>query len=111
MAGDLSLWMGAGRDLVEKSWSNVTLGIRLCSILSDLSWGGWQLLEFPHVVKHLPDLLDSDAIGGLGLLATLHSAQRVKGVPAAWLLRVEGWILKRFEDWVMTLEKVLYRLE
>jgi U3 small nucleolar RNA-associated protein 20 len=107
----MSLWMGAGRDLVQQSWTNITLGVQLCGILSDLSWGGWQLLEFPHMVKHLPDLLDSDAVGGLGLLAALHSAQRVKGVPTAWLLRLEEWILKRFESWVMTLEKVRYRLD
>ena len=103
--------MGAGRDLVQQSWTNITLGVQLCGILSDLSWGGWQLLEFPHVIKHLPDLLDSDAVGGLGLLAALHSAQRVKGVPTAWLLRLEEWILKRFESWVMPLEKVRYRLD
>ena len=110
MAGDLSLWMGAGRDLVQQSWTNITLGVQLCSILSDLSWGGWQLLEFPHVVKHLPDLLESDAIGGLRLLATLHSTQRVKGVPAAWLQRLEEWTLKQFEGWVLTPEKVRHPL-
>jgi U3 small nucleolar RNA-associated protein 20 len=110
MAGDLLLWKGAGRDLVQKSWMNITLGVQLCGILSDLSWGGWQLLEFPHVVKRLPDLLESNTIDGLRLLATLHSSQRLKGVPAAWLLRLEEWILKRFEGWVLTPEKVGHRL-
>lgn len=98
--------MGAGRDLVEESWTSITLGVQLCGILSDLSWGGWQLLQLPHVVKRLPDLLESDAISGLRLLATLHSAQRVKGMPATWLLRLEKWTLKQFEGWVLTPEKV-----
>ena len=106
MAGDLSLWMSAGRDLVQDSWMNTTLGVQLCGILSDLSWGGWQLLEFPHVVKRLPDLLESDTIGSLRLLATLHSSRRLKGVPAAWLLRLEEWILKRLGGWVLTPGKV-----
>jgi U3 small nucleolar RNA-associated protein 20 len=110
MAGDLSLWMGAGRDLIQESWTNITLGVQLCGILSDLSWGGWQSLEFPHVVKRLPDLLEFDAIGGLRLLATLHNAERVKGVPAAWLLHLEEWILKRIEGWVLTPEKVRHYL-
>ena len=106
MAGDFSLWMAAGRDLVQQSWTNVTFGAQLCGILSDLSWGGWKLLEFPHMVQHLPNLVDTDAIRGLRLLASLHGAQRVKDVPTAWLLRLEEWILKRFEDFTVTSDKV-----
>jgi hypothetical protein len=102
--------MGAGRDLVQKSWTNITLGAQLCGILSDLSWGGWQSLEFSLVLKHLPDLLGSDASRGLGLLATLNKAQRLKGVTAAWLQRVEEWVLNRFEGWAITHERVRYRL-
>jgi U3 small nucleolar RNA-associated protein 20 len=106
VAGDLSLWMGAGRDLVQKSWINVTFGAQLCGNLSDLSWGGWQLLEFPHMIKRLPDLLNCDSIRGLGLLAALHSVQRVKSVPTTWLLQLEEWIVERFEGWAITPEKV-----
>jgi hypothetical protein len=63
------------------------------------------------MIQHLPNLVDSDAIRGLGLLAALHSAQRVKDVPATWLLRLEKWILKRFEDWTFTPDKVRCRLD
>jgi U3 small nucleolar RNA-associated protein 20 len=101
MAGDLSLWMAAGRDLVQQSWTNVTFGAQLCGILSDLSWGGWKMVEFPHMIQQLPNLLDCDATRGLELLAALH-----KDVPAAWLLRLEEWILRRFEAWTVTPEKV-----
>jgi U3 small nucleolar RNA-associated protein 20 len=111
MAGDLSLWMAAGRVLVQQSWTNVTFGAQLCGILSDLSWGGWKLLEFPHMIQHLPNLVDTDAIRGLRLLAALHSAQRVKDVPAAWLSNLEKWILKRFEDWTVTPDKVRHHLD
>ena len=111
MAGNLSLWMAAGRDLVQQSWTNVTFGAQLCGILSDLSWGGWKLLEFPHMIQHLPNLVDSDAIRGLRLFAALHSAQRVKDVPAAWLLRIEEQILRRFENWTVTPDKVRCRLD
>jgi U3 small nucleolar RNA-associated protein 20 len=110
MAGDLSLWMAAGRDLVQQSWTNVTFGAQLCGILSDLSWGGWKMVEFPHMIQQLPNLLDCDATRGLELLAALHNAQRVKDVPAAWLLRLEEWILRRFEAWTVTPEKVRCRL-
>jgi len=106
MAGDLSLWLGAGRDLVRQSWTDITLGAQLCGILSGLSWGGWQSLEFPLIVKHMPDLLGSDANRGLGLLAALHKTQRLKGMPAGWLQRVEEWVLNRFEGWVITHERV-----
>jgi U3 small nucleolar RNA-associated protein 20 len=110
MAGDLSLWMAVGRDLVQQSWTNVSFGAQLCGILSDLSWGGWKMLEFSHMIQHLPTLVDSDAIRGLGLLVALHKAQRVKDVPVAWLLRLEERILKRFEDWTITRDKVRCRL-
>lgn len=111
MAGDVPLWMAAGRDLVQQSWTNVTFGAQLCGILSDLSWGGWKMLEFPLMVQHLPSLLDCDATRGLGLLAALHNAQRVKDVPATWLQRFEEWILRRFEAWTMTAEKVRCRFD
>ncbi|KAI9508384.1 armadillo-type protein [Russula earlei] len=106
MAGDLSLWMGAGRELVQQTWTNVTLGAQMCGILSELSWGGWQLLEIPHMMKHFPDLLSFDAMGGLRLLAGLHKAQRVNGVPGDWLQRLDEWVSKRFEGWTITHEKV-----
>ncbi|KAI9441558.1 armadillo-type protein [Lactarius indigo] len=105
-AGDVSLWMGAGRVLIEQSWTRVTFGAELCGILSDLSWGGWQLLELPHVVKHMQSLFELDALRGLALSAALNNAQRLKDAPIAWLKQLEVWILKRFEGWAMTREKV-----
>jgi U3 small nucleolar RNA-associated protein 20 len=106
MAGDVSLWMGAGRDLVEQSWTRITLGAQLCGILSDLSWGGWKLLELSHVTKHCSDLLDSDTLRGLVLLAALHRSQRLRSVPITWLQRLEEQILTRFGSWAITPEKV-----
>ena len=105
-AGDVSLWMGAGRVLVKQSWTRITFGAELCGILSDLSWGGWQLLEFPHIVSHMQGLLELDALRGLALLAALNNAQRLKDAPKAWLKQLEEWILKRFEIWAMTHENV-----
>jgi len=110
-AGDVSLWMGAGRILVKQSWTRITFGAELCGILSDLSWGGWQLLEFPHVVKHMQSLLELDALRGLALLAALNNTQRLKDAQIAWLKQLEEWILKRFEGWAMTHEKVRLRLD
>ncbi|KAF8270231.1 armadillo-type protein [Lactarius quietus] len=105
-AGDVSLWMGAGRALVKQSWTRIGFGAELCGILSDLSWGGWQLLEFPHVVKHMQSLLEIDAPRGLALLAALNKAQRLKDAPKTWLKQLEEWIVKRFEGWAMTHENV-----
>ncbi|KAH9067708.1 armadillo-type protein [Lactarius vividus] len=106
IAGDVSLWMGAGRVLVEQSWTRITFGADLCGILSDLSWGGWQLLESPHVVKHMQSLLELDALRGLALLAVLNNTQKLKDAPIIWLKQLEDWILMRFESWAMTREKV-----
>lgn len=106
IAGDVSLWMGSGRVLVKESWTRITFGAELCGILSDLSWGGWQQLEFPHVVKHMQSILELDALRGLTLLAALSNTQRLKDMPIAWLKQLEEWILKRFEGWAMTHEKV-----
>jgi hypothetical protein len=106
MAGDVSLWMGAGRDLVEQLWTKATLGAQLCGILSDLSWGGWKLLELSHVTKHFADLLDSDAFRGLVLLAALYRAQRLRSMSITWLQRLEERVLTRFENWAITPEKV-----
>ena len=103
--------MGAGRVLVKQSWTRITFGAELCGILSDLSWGGWQLLEFPYVVKHMQSLLELDPLRGLALLAALNSTQRLKAAPIAWLKQVEEWVLRRFEDRVMTHEKVRLRLD
>ena len=105
-AGEVSLWMGTGGVLVKQSWTKITFGAELCGILSDLSWGGWQLLELPHVVKHMQGLLELDALRGLALLAALNSAQRLKDAPKASLKQLEEWILKRFEGWATTYENV-----
>ena len=105
-AGDVSLWMGAGRVLVKESWTRITFGAELCGILSDLSWGGWQLLEFSHVVKHMQNLFELNALQGLALLGALNNAQRLKDAPKAWLKQLEEWILKRFEGWAITYENV-----
>jgi U3 small nucleolar RNA-associated protein 20 len=106
MAGDVSLWMGAGRNLVEQSWTNTTFGAQLCGILSGLSWGGWKLLELSHVTKYLSDLLDSDPLRGLVLLAELYRAQRLGSVPITWLQQLEERILTRFDGCAITPEKV-----
>jgi hypothetical protein len=98
--------MGAGRVLVNQSWTRITFGAELCGILSDLSWRGWQLLEFSHVVKHMQSLFELNALRGLALLAALNDAQRLKDVPKAWLKQLEEWILKRFEGWAMSYENV-----
>ena len=106
IAGDVSLWMGAGRALVQQSWTRITFGAELCGILSDLSWGGWQLLEFPHVVKHIQSLFELDPPRALALLAALNNTQRLKDAPTAWLKQLEERILKRFEGWAITHKNV-----
>jgi len=106
IAGDVSHWMGMGRVLVKQSWTRITFGADLCGVLSDLSWGGWQQLEFAHVIKHMHSLLELDALRGLALLANLNNTQRLNDASIAWRKQVEKWILRRFEDWAITHEKV-----
>ncbi|KAI0060580.1 hypothetical protein BV25DRAFT_946008 [Artomyces pyxidatus] len=101
-AGDMALWMGPGRKIVERSWQDTAFGIRLCGILSDLEWGGWKLLELPYVVKRTPQLLENNSQETLRLFSALHAVKRLNDTDRAWQQSVEGWAKTRLQNWTIT---------
>ncbi|KAI0045527.1 hypothetical protein FA95DRAFT_1561038 [Auriscalpium vulgare] len=106
VAGDMSLWMGAGRKVVEHSWQEAAFGMRLCGLLSDLQWGGWKLLELPYVVKLTPQLLESEPRGTLALLASLQKAKRLHDADRLWQQKIDEWVKGRLVGWSLTAENV-----
>lgn len=96
-AGDMSLWIGPGRKLVELSWLDALFGIKLCGVLSDLGWKGWKLVELPHVTKQTPQLLEGRSLDILELLATLHQAKRLEDADEVWIQQVQTWATSRFK--------------
>ncbi|KAI0937862.1 hypothetical protein AcW1_003904 [Taiwanofungus camphoratus] len=106
-AGDMALWMGPGRKVVERSWERSTLGIELCGVLSDLAWGGWKSIALPYVLKHSPQLLESHPRKTLELLAALHREKRLAGVDIVWKQKFQSWVDGRLSEWEQTEENVL----
>ncbi|KAI0316098.1 armadillo-type protein [Amylostereum chailletii] len=102
VAGDMSLWMAAGRKIVEHSWGNTTFAMMLAGSLSDLKWGGWKLLELPYVLKKTPDLLVTDTSRTLALLASLHREQRLTDADANWRQKLDRWALSFLAGWTLT---------
>ncbi|OSX61435.1 hypothetical protein POSPLADRAFT_1144486 [Postia placenta MAD-698-R-SB12] len=106
-AGDMALWMGPGRKVLERVWERPTLALELCAALSDLGWGGWKSLALPHVLKHTPALLQSHARETAELLAALQRERRLASVDIVWKQRVQAWVDSRFARWEHAAESVL----
>lgn len=102
----MALWIGPGRKLIEHSWKDLPFGMKLCGALSELQWGGWKLIELPHVVKLTSQLLDKHQKEALTLLASLWQAKRLGEVDHAWKGRLEVWIGEWFSRWERTEDKV-----
>lgn len=80
--------------------------MKLCGALSELQWGGWKLIESPHVVKLTPTLLDQYPKEAVALLAALWKGGRLGEVDQAWKGRVEEWVGEWFARWERTEEMV-----
>ncbi|KAA1470494.1 hypothetical protein DENSPDRAFT_774855 [Dentipellis sp. KUC8613] len=106
VAGDMALWLGPGRKLVEHAWTDATFGIQLCGALSDLAFGGWKALELPYVQKLTPQLLDSHPKETLELLDSLNKSQRLRDTDEVWRKKVDAWVQQRLTNWTRTDENV-----
>ena len=58
VAGDMALWMGPGRKIIEKSWETPEYGIKLSGSLADLEWRGWKMIAVPSLTKAIPRMLE-----------------------------------------------------
>ena len=102
VAGDSSLWVAVGKEIIARSWeTDVSFAIELSGSLCELGWGGWKSFGLPPVLKHTHRALETVPTKMLRLLAWLVEEQKLTAVDAIWRKRIEGWIEKRLlaENW------------
>ena len=108
-AGDMALWMGPGRKVLERAWDEMpTLALDMTGALSELNWGGWKLLALPHVLRRTAALLETQPQKTLEMLSALHKDLRLDAVDATWNQSVQSWVDARFEHWQGSQEQVGY---
>ncbi|KAI0070349.1 hypothetical protein K474DRAFT_1670178 [Panus rudis PR-1116 ss-1] len=110
LAGEMALWMGPGRKVLERAWAErPLLALQLTGTLSDLHWGAWKLIALPHVTKHLPGMLDTHAHEALEVLCALAKEKRLDGMSEVWKGKVRKWVDRLFEggDLVQNSDKLL----
>lgn len=104
VAGDMSLWMGPGRKVLERAWKGDPMfAILLSGSLSDMDWGGWKLIALPHVLRHTSPLLQSESPDvskyALRLLARLSKEGKLESSERAWKETVGAWVIQRLDTW------------
>ncbi|KAL0955556.1 hypothetical protein HGRIS_001795 [Hohenbuehelia grisea] len=98
MAGNMALWIGSGRKILEHSWTDPIVGIRLHGSLADLGWGGWKAIALPDVLRRTPQLLENHS-EAVHLLAVLHREKRLGEVDVVWKQRLDTWVTQRLANW------------
>lgn len=83
LAGDMTSWMGIGKQLVEKIWSNdPLLGLRFAAVLAEVDWAGWKLVVSGLISRYsfrLPDVTENVLIGrgrGFTGMSTSYCSRR-----------------------------------
>ncbi|KDQ28426.1 hypothetical protein PLEOSDRAFT_1077268 [Pleurotus ostreatus PC15] len=109
LAGEMGLWLGPGRKLLESSWSDPAYAIKLHGALADLGWGGWKSLALPNVLKQTPNLLQNDPHNTIHLLSVLHRDKRLGEVDLVWKQRFNTWASGQLRNWELTGDAVLKR--
>jgi U3 small nucleolar RNA-associated protein 20 len=79
---------GPGRVFVIRALSVISLGLMLCGILAELSWGGWKLVGLPSLLSATRTLLESEPSLTLRLLACLQNAGKLGEVNIVWDSRI-----------------------
>ena len=96
VAGDSSLWITAGKEIITRSWeTDVSFAIELSGSLCELGWGGWKPFGLSSVLKHTQRALETTPTKVLRLLAWLVEEQKLTAVDAIWKQRTERWAEKR----------------
>jgi U3 small nucleolar RNA-associated protein 20 len=106
MAGDMALWMGPGRKIIEKSWETPEYGIRLSGSLAELEWGGWKMIAVPSLTKAIPRLLESAHGLVLHLLASLRRDGKLWALDSTCRRVLEEHMCVRLGQWEMRDEVV-----
>lgn len=108
-AGDMSVWMGPGRKLLEYSWTVPIFGVRLHGALWELHWGGWKMIALPGVLKSTPVILEKGPRLGAGFLAALCTSGKLGEVDLVWKKTVDRWLHDKLQNWERTEESVSFR--
>ena len=108
-AGDMALWMGAGRKVFERTWAErPKLALQITGATLELGWGGWQMIALPHVVKRSLDVLESntEVVCVLEVLSAAQKEGKLSGVDEKWKERLRKWAIARFSKWDGSEEQV-----
>jgi U3 small nucleolar RNA-associated protein 20 len=65
----MAMSAGPGRVFDIRALSVTSLGLMLCGVLAELSWGGWKLVGLPSLLSATRTLLESEPSLTLRLLA------------------------------------------
>ncbi|KAF9461848.1 hypothetical protein BDZ94DRAFT_790553 [Collybia nuda] len=106
MAAEMSLWLGPGYKLLQRSWASpdtLRFALKLNGCLADLGWGGWKLIALPLILKLTisPSVLEKEPRAVLRFLASLRRAKRLSSgeTDLVWRERLEKWTLERLKTW------------
>ncbi|KAI0820961.1 armadillo-type protein [Irpex lacteus] len=134
--GDMALYMGAGRKVMERVWKErPVLGVEVCGVLGDAGWGGgrsgggwggWTVVVggAEGVLKGVLSVLEGeesgeDVLKALELLSKAGRAGRLSsvrggsgkekgggGVSEVWKGRLGEWVKGRFGRWEGSTQQV-----
>jgi U3 small nucleolar RNA-associated protein 20 len=102
IAGDMGLWMGIGRKVFERTWTERSqLALQITGGTLELGWGAWQMIALPHLIKRSLDLLEKDqsVMQVLEVLSAAQQGGKLKGVDEMWKERLRKWVFQRFRTW------------
>ncbi|KAJ3744880.1 armadillo-type protein [Lentinula detonsa] len=104
-AGDLSLWMSSGRNLIARLWnddsqSNNTFSLELHGVLAEMRWGGWKSLALPGLLKRTGRLLEMEPSHTLRLMASLCRNGKLGEVDLVWKKKITDWVSIRLEEMI-----------
>ncbi|KAJ3935001.1 MAG: armadillo-type protein [Lentinula lateritia] len=102
-AGDLSLWMSSGRNLLARLWNEGSqpdslFCLELHGVLAEMKWGGWKSLALLGLLKRTGKLLEVEPSYTLRLMASLCRNDKLGEVDLVWKKKITDWVSVRLED-------------
>lgn len=101
-SGDMAIWMGPGRKMLERVWNErPSLALQLTGALSDMEWGGWKMIALPHVMKRALELLgnNKEPLLVLEVLNSVQTGAKLSTADERWKDKLAQWVESRFANW------------
>ncbi|KAJ4487801.1 armadillo-type protein [Lentinula aciculospora] len=107
LAGDLSLWMSSGRNLIARLWNDGSqldskFSLELHGVLVEMKWGGWKSLALPGLLKRTGRLLEVEPSYTLRLIASLCRDGKLGDADFVWKKKITEWVSGRLEDMIQS---------